>query len=117
MHNFKELKVWQKARLLVKEIYLITEKFPEHEKFNLASQLQRAAISIPANIAEGAGRNTNKDFLRFLDVALGSSFEVETEIILAFDLGYFEEKCFADISERVQEIQKMIVGFKQRFTD
>lgn len=117
MHNFKELKVWQKARLLVKEIYLLTEEFPEHEKFNLTSQLQRAAISIPTNIAEGAGRNTDKDFLRFLDMALGSSFEVETELILAFDLAYFEEKRFTDISERVQEIQKMIIGFKHRFTD
>lgn len=63
MHNFKELKVWQKARILVKEIYLLTEKLPESEKFNLTSQLQRAVISISTNIAEGAGRNTDKDFL------------------------------------------------------
>jgi len=117
MHNYKELKVWQKTRLLVKEIYLLTEKFPSNEKYSLASQMQRAAISVPANIAEGAGRSTNKDFLRFLDIALGSAFELETEIILAFDIGYIDEECFNKVCEQVQEIQKMIVVFKQKLTE
>jgi four helix bundle protein len=117
MHNYKELKVWQKTRLLVKEIYLLTEKFPLSEKYSLASQMQRAAISVPANIAEGAGRSTNKDFLRFLDIALGSAFELETEIILAFDIGYIDEERFNKVCEQVQEIQKMIVGFKQKLTE
>jgi four helix bundle protein len=76
--------------------------------------LQRAAISNPSNIAEGAGRSTDKDFLRFLDIALGSSFEIETEIILAFYLGYIDVEYFSTITEQVQEIQKMINGFRQR---
>ena len=71
MHNFKELKVWKKAREIVKEIYLLSNKFPSAEKYGLKSQIQRASVSIPANIAEGAGRSTKNDFKRFLDWRYG----------------------------------------------
>ncbi len=74
MHNFREMKIWQKARELVIEIYKATAEFPSEEKFALVSQMQRAAVSIPSNIAEGAGRNSDKDFNRFLDIANGSAF-------------------------------------------
>ncbi|MCK5169128.1 MAG: four helix bundle protein, partial [Bacteroidales bacterium] len=94
MHNFKELIVWQKARKLVKEIYLILKSFPEDEKYGIISHIRRASISIPANIAEGAGRNTDNDFGRFLDIANGSSFELETLIILSFDLEYLLKSDF-----------------------
>jgi len=86
MHNFKELKIWQKSRILVKEIYSITEKLPVKEQYGIISQIQRASISIPSNIAEGSGRSGIKDFNRFLEIALGSSFELETLIIISNDL-------------------------------
>jgi four helix bundle protein len=69
MHNFRQLKVWQKSRLLVKEIYIVTKGFPKEELFGLTSQIRRAVVSIPSNIAEGCGRNTNKDTKRFVDIA------------------------------------------------
>ena len=113
MHNFKELLVWQKSRELVKEIYLVTEKFPKEEQFGLISQLRRAAISIPSNIAEGCGRRTNKDTKRFIEIAQGSSFEVETQLILAYDLGFISKKESLIIWKQTEEVQKMIRGFGQ----
>jgi len=112
MHNFKELKIWQKSRILVKIVYEITKNFPEKENFGLTSQLQRAAISIPTNIAEGSGRNSNKDFARFLEIAISSAFEVETEIILSHDLGYISENVLNETISKVQEIQKMIYVYR-----
>lgn len=114
MHNFKELVVWQKARKLVKEMYLILKSFPEEEKYGIVSQIKRASISIPANIAEGTGRNTDKDFLRFLDIATGSSFELETLIILSFDLEFLKESDYNNLIKELEEIQKMIYGLKAR---
>jgi len=113
MHNFKELKIWQKARTLVKVVYDITARFPEKERIGLTSQLQRAVVSIPTNIAEGSGRNTNRDFARFLDIAISSSFEVETEIILSPDLGYISENELNETVSKIQEIQKMIFGYRK----
>ena len=112
MHNFKNLKIWQKSRVLVKEVYLVTRDFPIEEKFGLASQIRRSAYSIPSNIAEGSGRNSNKDFSRFLEIALGSAFELETQLILAYDIDYLTEKELTDIQKILQEIQKMIYKFK-----
>ena len=114
MHNFKELKVWQKARRLVKEIYLILKSFPEDEKYGIVSQIKRASVSIPANIAEGTGRNTNNDFSRFLDIATGSSFELETLIILSLDLEFLKESDYNRLITELQEIQKMIYSLKAR---
>lgn len=113
MHKFKELIVWQKARVLVREIYLLTKSFPVEERFELTSQIRRAAISIPSNVAEGSGRGSNKDFKRFLDIALSSAFELETQIILASDLGYVTERMFKTINDMIQEVQRMIVGFQK----
>ncbi|MDA3953161.1 MAG: four helix bundle protein [Bacteroidales bacterium] len=114
MHNFKELIVWQKARKLVKEVYVVVKNFPEDEKYGIISQIKRASISIPANIAEGAGRNTNKDFGRFLDIATGSSFELETLIILSLDLDFLKESDYSDLIKDIEEIQKMIYSLKTR---
>jgi four helix bundle protein len=113
MHNFKELKIWQKSRILVKDIYKISYKFPTNEQFGLTSQIQRAVISIPTNIAEGSGRSTDKDFARFLDIAISSGFETETEIILAHDLEYITEVDFNESIAKIQEVQKMIFAFRQ----
>ncbi len=85
MHKYKELKVWQKGRELVKFIYELTNKFPKEEIYSLTSQIRRATISIPSNIAEGAGHFSNKEFSRFLEIAYASSCELDTQIILSFD--------------------------------
>lgn len=114
MHNYKELKMWQKARSLVKEVYGLTKLFPADERYGITSQIQRAAISISANIAEGSGRGSNKDFSRFLDIAGSSAFELETEIILSYDLNFIDEQNFNLILPKIQEIQKMIYSFKNQ---
>lgn len=110
MHNFKELKVWQVSRLLVKEVYEITSSFPSTEKYGLISQLNRCAVSIPTNISEGCGRNTNKDFAHFLNISLGSAYELETLLILSFDLHLIKEDHLIALTSKLSEIQKMIFG-------
>ena len=110
MHNFKELKVWQLSRSLVKEIYEITAEFPASEKYGLISQLRRCAVSIPSNIAEGAGRRTDKDFTQFLSISLGSSYELETLLILSFDVSFITEHQLQNLTNKISEIQKMTNG-------
>ncbi|MFC2151376.1 four helix bundle protein [Bacteroidota bacterium] len=114
MHNFKELIIWQKARKLVKDVYVAVKLFPDDEKFGIISQIKRASVSIPANIAEGAGRNSDKDFGRFLDIANGSSYELETLIILSFDLEYLNKSEFEIIIDKIKEVQKMIYSFRNK---
>ncbi len=112
MHNYKELKIWQKARLLVKDCYTLALVFPKEEKFGLVSQIQRAAVSIPANIAEGSGKSSAKDFYRYLEIAISSAFELETLFLLASDLNYIDNEKSDPILAKIQEIQKMIYSFK-----
>ena len=108
MNNFKKLIVWQKAREFVKDIYILTKKFPKEEQFGLTSQIRRAVVSIVSNIAEGSGRGTDNDFAHFLDLAQGSAYEVETQIILSLDLNYILVEEFTIVNDKIQEIQKMI---------
>ncbi len=112
MHNYKELKIWQKARLLVKSCYALTVTMPKEEKFGLISQIQRAAVSIPSNIAEGSGKSSSKDFCRYLEIAISSAFELETLILLASDLKFIEDEKSNTICANIREIQKMIYSFK-----
>jgi len=98
--------------VLAKMVYEATALFPNNEKYGLTSQINRSAISIPSNIAEGAGRNYTKEFVQFLSIALGSAFELETQIILANSFGFVSEKQFNEISEQVIKVQKMINGFR-----
>ncbi len=107
MHQFKELKIWQKAMALVKEVYLITKLLPANEQFGLTSQINRCAVSIPSNIAEGAGRNSPKDFVRFLSIANGSASELETQLLLLVDLDLMKAKKLIRHFELLEEIQKM----------
>lgn len=88
MKSYKELTAWQQARALVKKAYNVTNNFPVDEKFSLTSQIRRAAISVPANIAEGTGRNTSKDTIQFLHISRGSLYELETLIILSNDMDF-----------------------------
>lgn len=107
MHNFKEFQVWQRSRKLVKEIYQLTKSLPDEEKFGMISQIRRCAVSIPSNVAEGAGRKTNKDFSNFLSIALGSQFELETQLILSSEIGFLENESLSKITNELNEIQKM----------
>ena len=110
MNNFRELKVWEKARSFTKEMYYLLKKYPADEKFALVSQMKRATISISSNIAEGSGRYTNNDFARFLDIALGSCYEIETQYVLSMDLGFVTEIECDDIIKDIVEIERMIIG-------
>lgn len=113
MKDFKSLKLWQKGINLVVDIYKTTKEFPQEEMYGLTSQMRRSAISIPSNIAEGSGRNSDKDFNRFLDISLGSSFELETQIIIARELEFLSNEDFLKLSDKVQEEQKMITGLQK----
>jgi len=106
MNDYKDLKVWQEAIDLVEEIYKIINSFPKNETYALADQLKRAAVSIPSNISEGASRNTLKEYIQFLYIALGSSSEVETQLIIAERLGYVEN--IGSIFEQITKVRKML---------
>jgi len=112
MNYFKELKVWQKAIELVTNTYLKTQNFPKEEVFGLTSQIRRCAISIPSNIAEGCGRNTDKDFNNFLGIYLGSAFEFETQLIICKNLNFINQADFNYLESEIQHIQNMIIKLK-----
>ncbi len=112
MHNFEKLLFWQKSIALTKEIYLLSHTISADEKFGLISQMKRSAVSIPSNIAEGSGRNTNKEFNHFLAIALGSCFELQTQLILSKELSLLKEESVQKILPEIIEIQKMIYSFK-----
>jgi len=112
-HNFKELNVWKKSMNLVLEIYKITRELPDIEKFGLVSQVNRCVVSIPSNIAEGTSRVTNKDISRFMNFAMGSAYELETQIMLIEKLYPNLEKHTKILIQNIGEIQSMIGGFKR----
>lgn len=111
--DFRDLEVWQISRQFVREVYLATNTFPDHEKFALRSQLRRAAISVPSNIAEGSGRRSTQEFCRFINIASGSLCEVETQLILACDLGYMTEENTKDTFDLADRISKMLYELHQ----
>jgi four helix bundle protein len=113
MHRYKDLTVWHKAMELVVDLYRITEKFPLKERYGLITQMNRCAISIPSTIAEGAGRNTNKDFDHFLAISLGSSFELHSQLVLSNRLGYVELEVVEKMEVELTHIQNMIVKLKK----
>ncbi|WP_299521386.1 four helix bundle protein [Winogradskyella sp.] len=106
MRNFRELEIWKESIDLVKIIYNIKEQLPDSEKFGLKSQLSRCAISIPANIAEGCAKDSQKDFIRFLQISLGSAYELETHLIICFELSYLNEN--KELIFGIQRLQKRI---------
>ncbi len=110
IHNYKELLVWQKAMDLVAFTYKLTDFFPKEEKFGLISQIQRCSVSIPSNIAEGSGRVSSKEFQHFISIALGSSFELETQVILAYKFNYISEQQMSEFDLLVKPVQKMSFG-------
>lgn len=117
MNNYKELKVWQKSMDLAEQIYALTSSFPKEEKYGLISQIQRSAVSIPSNIAEGAGRNSNKEFRNFLGIANGSANELTTQLLLSIRIGYIKENALDDIFNLITEIQKMNFTLIKKFSN
>lgn len=115
LQSYRELRVWQKAIDLVEQVYRLTAGFPTEEKFGLVSQMRRAAVSVPANIAEGYGRSHRGDYLRSLSIARGSLLELETHLTIAVRLGYTpaEGDSAADIGSHVQEVDRMLYGLIQ----
>lgn len=112
MHNFKKLEIWKRAVDLVTEIYVLTCDYPKEEVFGLTAQTRRAATSIPLNISEGSAKSSNKDFCRFLEMAIGSSFELETALIIAHNLKYIQINNLEEKQNKINELQRMINGFK-----
>ena len=110
MRPHEKLKLWKRAVEFVVRLYKVTAPFPQEEKFGLTSQIRRAAVSVPANIAEGAGRQSDKEFAHFLSNAQGSASELATELLIAHKLGYLTSKDYNEISEEVDHIGRMIVG-------
>lgn len=112
MHRFKDLEIWKLSRKFCTEIYVITANFPDSEKFGLTNQLRRASISVPSNIAEGCSRSSNKDFSRFLEIAIGSIYEIETQLLIAFDLGYIDQIKLDELCFNIDRIIKMTSKFR-----
>lgn len=110
MRTHENLEVWKKSVNFVVSIYKVTSSFPSEEKFGLTSQIRRAAVSIPSNIAEGAARTSSKEFLYFLSNAQGSASEVSTQLLIAEQLGFIEDKVFREQNAVLDEIGKMISG-------
>ncbi len=108
MQDYKKLKVWEKSRELIKIIYRITTNFPKEEQYGLTNQMRRASVSIAANISEGCSRYSKNDFIRFLEIALGSANEVECLLILAYDLGFAPEEELHRSLNHIIEIKKML---------
>ncbi len=112
MNKLKELKIWNKAINLTVEVYKATASFPPDERYGLTSQIRRAAASIASNIAEGAGRNSDKEFNNFLGIANGSSFELQTQLVISNKLDFLNLKILESLLVQIDELQKMTYGFQ-----
>lgn len=114
--HYKDLKIWQKGMALAKVVYVLTGKFPAAETYGLQSQMRRAAVSIPSNIAERQARHGTREFLRFLSHADGSLAELETQLLLSVDLGYCARSDVSSIEREISEIQKMIFAIRRKLS-
>lgn len=117
MQDFKKLVVWEKAHALTLSIYRLTAAFPDEERYGLISQIRRACSSIPANIAEGCGRDGSAELRRFAQIAMGSASELEYHLLLARDLGYVRETDYAPLADQIEEIKRMLAGLIRRLRD
>lgn len=115
MHQYKNLIVWEKSVKFSVKLYKVTEKFPDHEKFGLTNQIRRAGVSLPSNIAEGSKRSTQKDFRSFLVIAHGSGAELETQLYIAKELGYVQEKDYNNLTVELSEIMKILGTLVKKF--
>ena len=111
MKTFKDLIAWQKAMGVATEIYRVTGKFPKEEIYGLTNQMRRAAVSIPSNLAEGFGRNTQAEMIRFSNIAMGSVFELLTQIEIAYNIGFINELTSNELTDSVREVERILSGF------
>jgi four helix bundle protein len=111
MRNFRELNIWKDSVTLSVEIYALIKVFPKEEKFGLSSQMSRAGVSIPSNIAEGC-RGSNKELKQYLNIALGSSFELETQLEIAHRVGYVNMELYRSLMDKIQILQKRVNAFR-----
>ncbi|NOY47956.1 MAG: four helix bundle protein [Chlorobi bacterium] len=116
-YTYRKLSIWQKSMSLVTEIYSEVKIFPSDELFALTSQIKRSAVSIPSNIAEGYGRTGTKDYLRFLNIALSSLFELQTQLEIAYNLKFLKENNFNKLYEDTREIERMLTSFIRKIKD
>lgn len=114
MKDFRTLKVWEKSHALTLTIYKATDLFPKQEMYGLTSQIQRAAVSIPTNIAEGCGKDSDAELKRYFLIAMGSSSELEYLLLLAYDLGYLADDSYQEKCNNLVEIRKMLNAFIQK---
>ena len=114
MRDFRTLKVWEKAHQLALAVYKATQTFPKSETYGLTSQIRRAGASIPANIAEGCGRDTEAELARFMHIAQGSASELEYHLLLAHDLSFLQEPIYQDLHGKVTEIKRMLTAFTKK---
>jgi four helix bundle protein len=113
MHKYKELEVWKKSVDLTERVYALTDNFPDKEKFGLISQIRRCSVSIPSNIAEGAGRDGKKEFAHFLSISIGSLFELETQLIISEKIKYIKIEELNILTEEISTIHRMLFGLKK----
>lgn len=109
--DYKEFNVWKEAIKLVKITYEITAEFPKSEKYSLVSQLRRASVSIPSNIAEGSSRSSDKDYKRFVEIAIGSTLELETQLIISKELDFLDKE--SEVFKQLETVKKLLAGFKK----
>ncbi|EZH71705.1 S23 ribosomal protein [Aquimarina atlantica] len=117
MSTFRNLIIWQKSMELVTNIYLETKTFPKEELYGLTSQIRRASISVPSNIAEGYGRLGKNDYLRFLNIAISSLFELQTQLEIGKNLSFIQENNFNILFENTREIERMLVSYIKKIKD
>ncbi|KQN38235.1 four helix bundle protein [Pedobacter sp. Leaf41] len=113
MHNFRQLQIWKEGMAIAKATYLLINILPSKEKFGLISQISRCAVSVPSNVAEGSSRSSNKEFGHFLSIALGSLFELETQLLLSADLGFLTSEHIESLLTEIIQLQKKISTFKK----
>jgi four helix bundle protein len=111
MRNFKELKIWQKGFGIAVDSYKITETFPLNERFGLTSQITLGAVSVPSNIAEGSSRSSSKEYNHYIQISLGSCFELETQLLIAKELKYGNQAILSEVLEQLTEEEKMLTAF------
>ena len=114
MRDFRSLKVWEKAHQLTLAVYHATRPFPTEERYGLTRDLRRSAASVPTNIAEGCGRDSERELHRFMSIAAGSASEAEYQLLLARDLGYLTADAYQALHSRVTEVKRMLTGFMQK---
>jgi four helix bundle protein len=115
--SYKDLVVWQKGIMLVDLVYAVTGKFPKEEMYGLTNQIRRAAVSIPANIAEGWGRDSTKNYLQFLRISRGSLYEVETMLTISFNQKYLDETSLITLTDKISEVGRMLNTLIKKLTD